>query len=114
MIMSDKARNKGRMAIYSMAGIYLLFMAYNLVKELPYTSGNQKILSIVFIIFFGIVGGGMVVLSLIQGYKLSKPQQEEPSRELPGAGEQEVPMEEESGKTTEDFPKEIVEDEKNE
>lgn len=79
--MSDKARNKGRMAIYSMAGIYLLFMAYNLVKELPYTSGNQKILSIVFIIFFGIVGGGMVVLSLIQGYKLSKPQQ----RSLQGA-----------------------------
>lgn len=102
------------MAIYSMAGIYLLFMAYNLVKELPYTSGNQRILSIVFILFFGIVGGGMVVLSLIQGYKLSQPQQEEPSKELPGAEEQGAPAEEEPGETTEDFPKEIVEDEKNE
>lgn len=114
MIMSDRARNRGRMAIYSMAGIYLLFMAYNLVKELPYTSGNQRILSIVFILFFGIVGGGMVVLSLIQGYKMSQPQQEEPSKELPGAEEQGAPAEEEPGETTEDFPKEIVEDEKNE
>lgn len=81
--MSENARNKGRMAIYSMAGVYLLFMAYNLIKELPYSSGNQKILSIVFVIFFGVVGAGMVIMGLVQGYKLSSPSNAAASKELP-------------------------------
>lgn len=71
--MSEMAKKRGRMAIYMMAGIYLLFMAYNLVKELPYSSGNQKILNIVFIIFFGVVGAAMVIMGLVKGYKLSQP-----------------------------------------
>lgn len=71
--MSEKAKKKGRMAIYAMAGVYLLFMAYNLVKDLPYSSGNQKILSIVFIIFFGVVGAAMVIMGLVKGYQLSQP-----------------------------------------
>lgn len=85
--MNENARNKGRMAIYAMAGVYLLFMAYNLCKELGYTSGNQKILSIVFIIFFGVVGAAMVIMGLVQGYKLSQPSDGSISGELPEPGE---------------------------
>ena len=50
--MSEKVRNRGRMAIYSMAGFYLLYMAYKLSSGLPDSSGNTKILMIVFMVFF--------------------------------------------------------------
>ena len=30
------------MTIYAMAGVYLLFMAYNLMKSLPGSSGNEN------------------------------------------------------------------------
>jgi len=81
--MNERAKNRGRMAIYAMAGVYLLFMAYNLSKELPYTSGNQTIFNIVFIIFFGVVGAAMVIMGLVQGYKLSRPSDGDSSQELP-------------------------------
>ena len=71
--MSEQARTRGRMAIYAMAGVYLLFMAYNLMKDLPTSSGNQKILMIVFMIFFAVVGAAMVIMGMVKGYKLSQP-----------------------------------------
>lgn len=71
--MNDRTRYRGRMAIYAMAGVYLLFMAYNLMKDLPYSSGNQKILMIVFMVFFAVVGAAMVILGLVKGYKVSQP-----------------------------------------
>lgn len=70
--LSDAARNKGRMAIYAMAGVYILFMAYEIFDNLPYTSGNEKILMIVFLILFVIIGGGMVFMGLYKGYQMSK------------------------------------------
>lgn len=70
--MNNYARNRGRMAIYAMAGVYLLFMAYNIFKSLPTSSGNEKIIMIVALIFFVIVGGGMVIMGIYMGYKISK------------------------------------------
>lgn len=96
--MNENARNKGRMAIYSMAGVYLLFMAYNLVKELPYSSGNQKTLSIVFIIFFGVVGAAMVIMGVVKGYKLSQASGMNSALEEKEAPEE---KEEETGEETE-------------
>ncbi len=93
--MNENAKNRGRMAIYAIAGVYLLFMAYNLFKELPYTSGNQTIFNIVFIIFFGVVGLAMVIMGLVMGYKLSNPSGKNGSQELPEP--EETADEEESG-----------------
>ncbi len=70
--LSDEARNKGRMAIYAMAGFYLLYLAYSMFQEIPHSSGNEKILMVVFTIFFVLIGGGMMVMGLYQGYKMSK------------------------------------------
>lgn len=93
--MNENARNRGRMAIYAMAGVYLLFMAYNLFKELPYTSGNQTIFNIVFIIFFGVVGSAMVIMGLVRGYKLSNPSGGDSTQKL--SETEETADEEESG-----------------
>lgn len=82
--MSDNARNRGRMAIYAMAGFYLLFMAYKLLTGLSTSSGNEKILMIVFMIFFAVVGGGMMVMGIVTGYKLSKPASDEGTDEVDG------------------------------
>lgn len=70
--MSDYARNRGRMAIYAMAGVYLLFMAYNMFKSIPTSSGNEKILLIVFMVLFTIIGGAMVIMGMYMGYKMTK------------------------------------------
>lgn len=70
--MNDRARNNGRLAIYGMAGFYLLYMAYNIFKGLGTSSGNEKILMIVFMILFVIIGGGMIAFSLVQMYKIRK------------------------------------------
>ncbi|MGN0276402.1 MAG: hypothetical protein ACI4CZ_04335 [Hominisplanchenecus sp.] len=70
--MSDYARNRGRMAIYAMAGVYLLFMAYNMFKSIPTSSGNEKILLIVFMVLFTIIGGAMVIMGMYLGYKMTK------------------------------------------
>lgn len=71
--MSDNARNRGRMAIYAMAGFYLLFMAYKLLTSLPTSFGNEKILMVIFMIFFAVVGAGMMIMGIVTGYKLSRP-----------------------------------------
>lgn len=70
--LSDKARTKGRMAIYAMAGFYILYMAYSIFRGLPTSHGNEKILMIVFMILFAVVGAGMMVMGVYMGYKLSK------------------------------------------
>lgn len=92
--MNENMRNRGRMAIYSMAGIYLLYMAYKLMDSISTSSGNQKILVIVFMIFFGVVGAAMVIMGVVKGYQLSNPSA--------GAASQET--------ETEETPSEMLED----
>lgn len=70
--LSEKSRTKGRMAIYAMAGFYLLYMAYSMFQSLSTSTGNERILMIVFMIFFALVGAGMMIMGLVIGYKLSK------------------------------------------
>lgn len=70
--MNTRTKNRGRMTIYAMAGVYLLFMAYNLMKSLPGSSGNEKILMAVFMVFFAVVGAGMVIGGLVAAYRIGK------------------------------------------
>lgn len=70
--MNDKARNKGRMALYAMAGFYLDYMAYMMFQNIGTSHGGEKILMIVCMIFFAIVGTTMMVLGIKTGYKLAK------------------------------------------
>ena len=46
--MNDRAKYKGRMAIYAMAGVYLLAQAYYMYKDIPTSSGTDKTLMSIF------------------------------------------------------------------
>lgn len=70
--LSEKSRTKGRMAIYAMAGFYLLYMAYSMFKSLPTSTDTERILMIVFMVVFVLAGGGMIIMGLVTSYKLSK------------------------------------------
>ena len=50
--MNDRAKYKGRMAIYAMAGVYLLAQAYYMYKDIPTSSGTDKILMSIFMVVF--------------------------------------------------------------
>lgn len=57
-------KEKGRAAIYEMAGVYLLFNAVNIYKNRAESTGGEYILICIFIAFFIIVGLGMIGLGL--------------------------------------------------
>ena len=75
-------RNRARMAIYPMAGIYVIYQAYNTFREISVTSGNEQMLMIIFTILFAVLGLALIVFGLVGGYRNSvkmrqKKQQEE-------------------------------------
>lgn len=70
--MSDKAREKGRLAIYGLAGLYILYMAYSIFKGISDSTGLEQIALLVAMVAFVIIGIGLVVFSLVRGYKISK------------------------------------------
>jgi prolipoprotein diacylglyceryltransferase len=70
----DAARTKGRMAIYSMAGVYLIYLAYCMFRDCMDSTGAEFIAVIVTMILFGIIGAGLIIFSM---YKLNKIRKEE-------------------------------------
>lgn len=65
-------RNRARPAIYSLAGVYLAGLAYNMFKQISVTSGSEQMIMITFTILFAVLGLGLVLFGLIAGYKNSK------------------------------------------
>lgn len=61
-------RDKARMAIYAMAGIYLLILAYQMFGNLE-TAGDERVIMLVFIVIFVIVGGGLTVIGVVSSYR---------------------------------------------
>ena len=70
--MNDRAKYKGRMAIYAMAGVYLLAQAYYMYKDIPTSSGTDKILMSIFMVVFAVIGAGMVIMGVTKSYKAIK------------------------------------------
>ena len=70
--MSDKAREKGRLAIYGMAGLYILYMAYSIFKGLSDSAGSEQLVLFVAMIAFAVIGVVLIVFSVVRGYKISK------------------------------------------
>lgn len=70
--MSERAREKGRLAIYGMAGLYILYMAYSIFKGLSDSAGSEQLVLLVAMIAFTVIGIGLIVFSLVRGYKISK------------------------------------------
>lgn len=71
-IMNDRAKYKGRMAIYAMAGVYLLAQAYYMYKDIPTSSGTDKTLMSIFMVVFAVIGAGMVIMGVTKSYKAIK------------------------------------------
>ena len=70
--MNDRAKYKGRMAIYAMAGVYLLAQAYYMYKDIPTSSGTDKTLMSIFMVVFAVIGAGMVIMGVTKSYKAIK------------------------------------------
>lgn len=65
-----------RMAIYALAGVYLLYMAWNMFKGLE-TAGEEKTVMMIFIALFGIIGLALVAGGIYASFAAAKKQAEE-------------------------------------
>ena len=65
---------KARLAIYTMAGVYLLFLAYNMFSNLSESTGAEYYIVIAACIAFLILGISAIVVCM---YKLFKVQDKE-------------------------------------
>ena len=74
--MNDRLKTKGRMAIYAMAGVYLLYQAYMIFKGLPRSEGTDKIIMIIAMIAFVIIGAAMVIGGVCKSSQLMKEDRE--------------------------------------
>ncbi len=61
-------RDKARIAVYALAGFYLLYLAWQMYGGLA-EAGSDKPLMIGFIIFFVIVGAGLAGWGLYSSWK---------------------------------------------
>ena len=73
-------RDKARVAVYALGGMYLLYLAWQMFGELA-TAGSEKPLMIVFIIFFAIVGAGLAGWGLYSSWKTVKERTAAPEKE---------------------------------
>jgi len=64
-------RDKARMAVYALGGVYLLFLAWELFQGLS-TAGSEKPLMLVFIVLFALIGAAAVGMGVYSGWKQAK------------------------------------------
>lgn len=74
--MGDRAKNKGRMAIYTLAGFYLIYMSTRIFKGLPQSGGGEKIVLILAMVLFVLIGAGLMIWAIKTGYELTKKDKE--------------------------------------
>ncbi len=53
-------KEKARSAIYIMAGCYLILLDYSMIKDLPQSSGGERLLMMVFSFVFGVMSIGLM------------------------------------------------------
>ncbi len=70
--MNNNMRNKGRSAIYMMAGFYLIYMAYQVFKNRAESAGGEYIAVMAGAAAFFLIGAGMMGFSWYLFYKTGK------------------------------------------
>lgn len=70
--MNDRMRTRGRSAIYSMAGIYFMYTAYQLFKDRDMNTGSEYVLLLVIAAAFLLLGIGFIVFGLRTMSKIRK------------------------------------------
>ena len=69
---NDGWKKNARLAIYAMAGFYLLTLAYQMFRAISTSHGNEQLVMIVATILFLIVGVGLIGFGTINVYKNMK------------------------------------------
>lgn len=64
-------RDKARTAVYALAGVYLLYLAWEIKKNLS-TAGTEKPLMIVFMVLFAVIGIAAVANGMYSVWKQAK------------------------------------------
>lgn len=72
---------KVRMAIYAMAGFYLLSLAYQMIQGLGEV-GSEKLIFVLFIIVFAGLGAFLMYYGIKNNYLLSKKETNQQNEEL--------------------------------
>lgn len=70
--MNDRMRARGRSAIYSMAGIYFLYTAYQIFRDRAMSSGGEFVLLLVIAAAFLLLGIGFIWFGLYSMNKIRK------------------------------------------
>lgn len=71
-------RGKARIAIYAMAGVYLVIIAYQMFQNLGQSaSESERMLTLIFSIIFAVVGAVMIGVGIWHGNKNMKEYKEE-------------------------------------
>lgn len=70
--MNDRIRTRGRSTIYSMAGIYFLYTAYQLFKDRATNTGSDYVLFLLISAGFLLLGIAFIVFGLRIMYKSQK------------------------------------------
>ena len=78
-------RDRARMAVYALAGIYLLYLAWEIRKNLP-TAGTEKPLMIVFMVLFAVIGIAAVANGIYSAWKQAKEMSEAAADPTPEEG----------------------------
>ena len=71
-------KDKRRIAIYSMAGVYLIFLAVSMFKNRLNSAGNEYTLLMIFIIAFGVIGVGAIGYGFYATLKQAKEMKNSP------------------------------------
>lgn len=79
------ARGNARIAIYTLAGFYLLYLVYEMYHELS-AAGSDKSIMIVFMVLFAIVGGALVINGIRHSWLYAK-EKSQPKEEEEDTGE---------------------------
>lgn len=99
--MNDRSKTKGRMAIYAMAGVYLLYQAYMIFKGLPRSEGTDKIIMIIAMIAFVIIGAAMVIGGVCKSSQLMKEDREAMRKAASGESKEKKPA---AGQESKELP----------
>lgn len=91
-------RDRARLAVYALGGVYLLFLAWELFQGLS-TAGSEKPLMLVFIVLFTLIGVAAVGIGIYSGWKQIKG--------LSAAGDVPAETQEIAEETSEEAPEEI-------
>lgn len=70
-------REKGRAGVYALAGMYLLYLAYHIFESRAESVGSEVVLIWIFIILFGILGIGLMVLGGVIMSRIHRREQED-------------------------------------